>query len=64
VTWEEWLDYYTDLSMSIPLEQYFVEMMESVWGICEDESATVTASQIEFLTKTLRHKLLSFSRNQ
>jgi hypothetical protein len=31
VTWEEFLDYYTDLSMSIPDDVYFVQMMESVW---------------------------------
>ena len=31
ITWEEWLDYYTDLSMSLPDDRYFVRMMESVW---------------------------------
>ena len=31
ITWEEWQDYYTDLSMSIVDDTYFVRMMESVW---------------------------------
>lgn len=38
---KEWDDYYTDLSMSLPSDEYFVKMMESVWQICEDEEATV-----------------------
>ena len=38
---KEWDDYYTDLSMSLPSDEYFVKMMESVWQICEDEEASV-----------------------
>jgi len=41
ITWEEWNDYYTDLSMSLVDDNHFVAMMESVWQICEDEDATV-----------------------
>lgn len=31
ITFEEWQDYYTDLSMSLTDDNYFVAMMESVW---------------------------------
>lgn len=31
ITLDEWVDYYTDLSMSIPTDDYFVAMMESTW---------------------------------
>ena len=31
VTKAEWDDYYTDLSMSTPSDEYFVRMMESTW---------------------------------
>jgi Ca2+-binding EF-hand superfamily protein len=31
VTLDEFIDYYTDLSMSIPTDDYFVAMMESTW---------------------------------
>lgn len=31
VTMQEWTDYYTDLSMSTPSDEYFVRMMESTW---------------------------------
>ena len=42
ISMQEWTDYYTDLSMSLPSEEYFIKMMESVWGMCEDEGETVT----------------------
>lgn len=29
--WEEFYDYYSDLSMSTPSDEYFVKMMESTW---------------------------------
>jgi len=64
VTKQEWDDYYTDLSMSLPSDEYFVRMMESVWQICEDEDATVSAEQIKHLTKTIRAKLMDFSGGQ
>jgi len=54
ISYEEWLDYYTDLSMSMTDDKLFVAMMESVWQVCEDEDASVTKEQVEFLTKTLR----------
>lgn len=31
VTKNEFFDYYTDLSMSVPSDEYFVRMMESTW---------------------------------
>jgi Ca2+-binding EF-hand superfamily protein len=31
ITTEEFCDYYTDLSMSTPSDEYFVRMMESTW---------------------------------
>jgi hypothetical protein len=31
VTMQEFCDYYTDLSMSTPSDEYFVRMMESTW---------------------------------
>lgn len=64
ITKQEWTDYYTDLSMSTPSEEYFIQMMESVWQICEDESSSVSAEQIKHLTKTMRAKILDFAGNQ
>jgi hypothetical protein len=63
ITWQEWVDYYTDLSMSLIDDNYFVQMMESVWGVCEDKDAAIPKEQIEFLVKTIRKKLLDFSKS-
>ena len=35
ITHEEWINYYTDLSMSVPSDAYFALMMKQVWGIEE-----------------------------
>jgi hypothetical protein len=37
VTKQEWTDYYTDLAISTPTDEYFVVMMEQSWGMAEDE---------------------------
>ena len=36
VTFKEWMDYYTDLSISVPSDDYFALMMNKVWGLEED----------------------------
>ena len=46
ITKEEWYEYYTDLSVSIPSDDYFVQMMESTWNICEDEDEEVYHNKI------------------
>lgn len=38
VTWAEFTDYYTDVSASVPSDEYFVRMMESTWQCPEDEN--------------------------
>lgn len=41
VTKKEFFDYYTDLAMSTPSDDYFVGMMESAWCTAEDEENSV-----------------------
>jgi Ca2+-binding EF-hand superfamily protein len=38
VTLDEFIDYYSDLSMSIASDEYFVGMMESTWCCPENEN--------------------------
>lgn len=42
-------------------DDYFVGMLEAIWGVAEDASTTVTKNELEHLTKTIRHKLLDLS---
>ena len=37
ITWEEFLDYYQDLSMNLPSDEYFVRLLESTWQCPEDD---------------------------
>ena len=46
VSKDEWLEYYTDLSVSVPSDDYFVQMMESTWNMCEDEDNQTYHSKI------------------
>ena len=39
ITKKEFFDYYTDLAISTPSEEYFVVMMQQTWGIGEDEDS-------------------------
>ena len=63
ITKKEWNDYYTDLSMSLPTDEYFVQMMESVWGITEDEDSEANQDYVRELVKLIRQKLLSMSNS-
>ncbi len=37
ITVQEFFDYYTDLSMSVPNDEYFVRMLESAWQCPEND---------------------------
>jgi Ca2+-binding EF-hand superfamily protein len=58
---KEWDDYYTDLSMSLPTDDYFVAMMESVWGITEDEDSEANQDYVKELVSLIRQRLLTMS---
>lgn len=59
VTKNEWYDYYQDLSMSLPSDDYFVQMMESVWGICEHENTSDYQNTISEYSRVTREQLIA-----
>lgn len=59
VTHDEFVDYYTDLAMSTPSDNYFVVMMEQTWGIAEDDSSKEYCDQVRELVKLLRQRLIT-----
>ena len=61
ISWQMWIDYYCDLSLSIVDDTYFVRMLEAIWQVNEDGTVTVTNEELERLTKTIRLKLLALS---
>lgn len=54
---DEWLEYYTDLSVSVPSDDYFVAMMESTWNICEDEDDGEYQSKINHYAEFVHSQL-------
>lgn len=62
ITKEEFTDYYTDISMSIASDDYFVEMMQNEWMIMEDESLPLLKEKTQELIKTIRMKLQSLTK--
>ena len=54
ITKEEWVSYYSDVSMGIESDTYFVAMMESCWGIVESGDSSSTKDIVKQLTATIR----------
>lgn len=59
ITKTEWYDYYTDLSISLPSDDYFVQMMESTWGICEHEETDSYRQTIAEYSRVTREQLIT-----
>lgn len=55
----EFLDYYTDVSMTVPSDDFFVESVGSAWCITEDDKAEVEESEVRSILKTVRMKLIN-----
>ena len=61
ITKDEWYEYYTDLSVSVPSDDYFVQMMESTWNICEDEDDSEYHAKIEHYTSYVHDQLVGLT---
>lgn len=59
----EFTDYYTDISMNLPSDEYFVRMMESTWQCPEDDSDPYAKSTVQMLLKEVRNRVLELSKN-
>lgn len=57
VEWKEWVDYYTDLSMGIANDDYFIQMMESVWQVPEKEDTAAYQGKIDHLAGYVKEQL-------
>jgi Ca2+-binding EF-hand superfamily protein len=57
ITKDEWVEYYTQLSASIPSDDYFVVMMESVWMVNEKAGSPETMAKVERWVGELKAKI-------
>ena len=63
VTRAEFFDYYTDLSMSTPSDEYFVRMMESTWQMPEDDNTDAVRQTVQLLLREVRDRAFQLARN-
>lgn len=63
VTYPEFFDYYQDLSMSVPNDEYFVRMLESAWQCPENDNDPVAQASIQMLVKEVRARVLELAKN-
>ena len=63
ITRDEFFDYYTDMSMNLPNDQYFVSMMESTWQCPEDDADPYAKQTVQMLLREVRGRVLELSKN-
>jgi Ca2+-binding EF-hand superfamily protein len=59
VSWNDWVEYYRNVSASVVDDDYFVMVMEKAWGIKEtgNDGTGVSAAAIEQVKATIREKV-------
>jgi len=62
VTLDEFMDYYRDLSMSLPSDEYFVQMMESTWQVPEEENNQQTQQTVSHLLREVAGRIWQLAR--
>lgn len=63
ITYEDFFNYYTDLGVGIPSDNYFSELLQNTWTIEEDKESTISVNEIKDIIKTLRYKLIQRSNS-
>ena len=54
---DEFIQYYTDLSVGISSDEYFSETIMNDWGIKDEHKSDVSKQEMEFIVKLFRQKL-------
>ena len=57
ITKAEWFYYYTDLSNQLSSDEYFVQMLENTWGICEHEDTKIYQRNVEEYLRLIKQQL-------
>lgn len=59
---DEFVDYYSDVSCSVPSDEYFIAMMESAWQCPENDQDKASVQAVSYLCKEVKERLLKASR--
>ena len=64
ITKKEFVDYYTDLAVSCPTEEYFCVMMEQTWGLAENANSEDFQTSLKRIVSLFRQRLITLSNGQ
>lgn len=53
----EWNEYYMDLAMTVPSDEYFVKAVEQAWTLAEDEQSTIFVDKVKQIISMMRTRL-------
>jgi hypothetical protein len=57
------VDYYRDISMNYPADEYFVRMLEATWQVFEEEADPYMKPTVNMLLKEVRSRVLELANN-
>lgn len=63
VTKQDFINYYTDVHLSCPTDEYFIRMMQAVWNVTEDDDAAIYKEQLAFFISQVRLRVLEMSNH-
>jgi Ca2+-binding EF-hand superfamily protein len=63
ITLDEFIDYYSDVSQSIPSDEMFIAMMEQSWQCPEHENTKEVQAAVSLLNKEVRARVLEKASN-
>jgi len=58
---DDFFNYYTDVSVSVPSDEGFSVLLENTWNIKEDQESTISNEEIKSIIKNIRFKLIQLS---
>ena len=63
ITREYWQDFYQDLATSLPADDTFIRLVETQWGLSEDEQIASFQDKVKQLISMVRQRLRTLSNN-
>jgi hypothetical protein len=54
ITRQHWQDFYQDLALSVPSDESFVTLVETAWGLSEDEQSASFQDKVKQLISMVR----------
>jgi Ca2+-binding EF-hand superfamily protein len=58
---EDFYNYYTDVSMTVAIDDDFIDLLQTSWCVAEDDNSKVFLDNLKALTAALRLKLRTFA---